>query len=933
MVELGRDVDADFVRLAISERVAGLGAELPSGVVGPSVEPYVPEQFREQRQPLLTYSAAGPYTDAALRDHVERIIAPELRRVEGVAAVVARGGPERVVEIEVDRVKAGAMNVDIATLERVIGDVGYRHEAVTVQERGVVRALIERDTATSPERLLDVTVQSKRGHVVRVGDVAVVHDTYEARSLYRTDGLAAVAFDVQRAYRTNAVAVADRAKTRVADLARRLPTGMVVVLDDDESAAIRAQFDDLRSRSLVSAAIIFTVLFAFLRSLRSAAIVFTTIAFSVLITLNVIYFAGMTLNVLTLLGLAMGFGTVIDTAIVVFENIYRRWRAGESADVAAERGTREVTAALVVSTATTIAVFIPFVYVQGELRVFYVPLALVTGLSQVAGLVVSITLIPTLAARVLDIGPPSSRRRSTAQPRWYVVVYGALVRHTLRVPWLTVAVALVVLAWACYEFDRNVPRGRAWGLWETDTYLVVDIALPRGEEMERTDELARHFERVLRRFREVKRFTTTVSPQSARIRVTFPDSLNDTAAPLAIKDQLTAEGFRVGGAEVRITGFGPSFSSGDAGSPSNYSIAVLGYRYQTVREIADALGRRLALFPRIREVDINATESGLERDRASEIVVRLDRTQLATHALTAADVSRYVAAAVGGASGSQGTVRVAGAEIPFVVKLSGSSSMDVRQLRDLLLPAGGGSGVRLGDVADVAERGVLGRIVREDQQYRRLVSYEFLGPQQLGDRVQDAVMASTHLPDGYRLDRRDKWRWEEDDIRQLYWVLGASLLLIFIITAALFESIVQPVCVLLTVPMALIGVFLLFWWTRASFTREAYVGVIMMSGVVVNSAILLVDRVNQLRTEKVAPLGVAVEQGTLQRVRPILMTNLSAVLGLLPLVLVTNNTDAYIWNALGLAMIGGLCSSTVLVLAVTPAIYLLIERRRDRSAP
>jgi HAE1 family hydrophobic/amphiphilic exporter-1 len=265
------------------------------------------------------------------------------------------------------------------------------------------------------------------------------------------------------------------------------------------------------------------------------------------------------------------------------------------------------------------------------------------------------------------------------------------------------------------------------------------------------------------------------------------------------------------------------------------------------------------------------------------------------------------------------------------VALDGHERLDVQELQQLPIPAPGGGQVRLADVARVGEREVLNRIVREDQQYQRTVSYEFRGPNKLGDKVHEAVMKTTRVPAGYTLVGREEWKWSDDERMQIYGVLAVSLVLVFMVTAALFESLRQPLCVLLTVPMALIGVFLTFFFTEASFTREAFIGVIMMGGVVTNNATLLVDHVNQLRREAGVSLHDAVLRGTLERVRPILMTSAVTILGLLPLVIASEAADANIWNAMGYALLGGLASSTVLVLTVTPALYLLFERGPDRK--
>jgi HAE1 family hydrophobic/amphiphilic exporter-1 len=276
---------------------------------------------------------------------------------------------------------------------------------------------------------------------------------------------------------------------------------------------------------------------------------------------------------------------------------------------------------------------------------------------------------------------------------------------------------------------------------------------------------------------------------------------------------------------------------------------------------------------------------------------------------------------------------VGGEEMKFSVKLAGNRDIDVMKLQDLLIPTTSSrEGVRLADIATVRERQVLNLVRRENQQYSRNVSYEFRGPNKLGDRVRESVVNATNLPPGYTIDDRQQYFFSQEDKQQIWGVIAISIVLIFMVTAAVFESLKQPMCVLLTVPMALIGVFLLFFYTGANFTREAYVGVIMMAGIVVNNAILLVDHVNQLRRKGGLSLDEALVRGTVERVRPILMTSLTTICGLLPLVLFSPNANANIWNALAYALIGGLSSSTILVLSVTPALYHIFEQRAERRA-
>ncbi|MGQ0813816.1 MAG: efflux RND transporter permease subunit [Gemmatimonadota bacterium] len=921
-IEFARDTDMDFARLDLSERLAALESQLPDGVRGPYVQQYVPEQFQDQQTPFLSYTVTGPYTLEALRKYVDDELAPELLRLDGVANVTARGGRQRLLELQLDEVRINSLGLTADDVYQRVAELEYVTQAGSVADRDLMRPLAIRETMHDVAQIANAALLTNNGRIVRVRDIGTVHDTYEEpRSYYRIDGQPAVAFEVTREAGTNTVAVADRVKARVAQLTPQLPQGTRLILDSDESKAIRTQLTDLRSRSILAAIVVFAVLLLFLRSFRSAAIAFSTIAFSILITINLIYFGGFTLNVLTLMGLAMGFGLIVDNAIVVLENIYRRARRGETPAQAAEEGSREVVLPIFAATLTNIVVLLPFVYLQGELRVFYVPLALVVVFSQAASLLVGFSFIPALAARIIG-GRALVPRRA-----WFEPLYRSAVRRSLRHPWKVVAVTVVLFAASFFVFNKYVGRGIVWRPWfGQQTYLSISIEQPRGEELENTDAIVRYFENRLREWPGVERYVSMVSAQRANIRVTFPDSLESTNVPVALKEELSGEGVQFGGAEVRVYGYGASFYGGGS-SPPNYSIKVLGYNYEKVRAIAEGLGQRLQRFSRVKEVDANSSGRTFGRDRATELVLDLDRRNLALHGLSAEDVTRYVSAAVRGET-RRSAIRMAGEELQYSVKLAGYRDIDAIGLMELQVPASAGQSVRLGDVAQLRERDVLNRILREDQQYQRVVSYEFRGPTKLGDRVKEAVINNTALPPGFTIEEEEGFRWSEEDKRQIYGVLAFAVILIFMVCAALFESLRQPICILLTVPMALIGVFLVFWITKASFTREAYVGVIMMSGIVVNSAILLVDHVNQLRRYHGLSLEEALVRGSAERCRPIMMTTVTTIAGLLPLVMFSEAADANIWNALGFALIGGLSTSTVLVLFVTPALYLLFERRK-----
>jgi HAE1 family hydrophobic/amphiphilic exporter-1 len=937
-VSFARDTDMEFARMELSERMASLEEDLPLGATPPRIEMYVPDDFAEARMPVLTYTVTGPYTLEYLREYIEDEIVPELYQIEGVGNIIVNGGRARVLEIELDEQKINALGLKLDQIGARVAQMDVVREAGVVDmPDGRQRTLAIRHRTETADEIRALPLLVDQGRLVRVADVARVYDTYEEpRGHYRVDANPAVSMSIRKEPRTNTVAMADRVKAHIEAREASLPRGARIILDRDQSTSVRKQLSDLRDRSILSAIIVLFVLLIFLRSTRAAAVVFSTVAFAVLITINFLYFSGFTLNLLTLMGLAMGFGLVIDNAIVVLENIYRRRRMGEDAMTAADVGTREVVLPILAGTFTTVVVLIPFVYLQGELRVFYVPLAIVVGMSQFAALFTSFTFTPALGARLLG-GMKAWRGTEPISagslppmppPSFSTRVYGGLIRWTMANPWTTVLLTALMFAGSYYAFDKKVTRGRVWGggFGGGSSYISIQMRLPRGEELERVDELARFFEDRLKAMPEVETFVTNVTASGGSTLVYFPEELEYTGIPEAIKEELFQYSLEWGGAEVRVYGYGPSFYGG-GGSPPNYTIKILGYNYERTREIAEELAKALGSFSRVRNIDTNSS-GGYQADKATELVLDVHRDRLAMHELSARDLVARVNAAVRGRTGGQ-TVRLDGEEMQLSVKLDGYDTMNMHQLNELMIATPSGSAVRLGDVATIRERQVLNTVIRENQQYQRIVAYEFRGPQKLGDRTRDGVIRNTMLPPGYTIEGQQAWSWSEEDKAQIYGIMIVSIILIFMVTAAVFESLKLPLCVLLTVPMALIGVFLVFFYTGATFTREAYVGVIMMGGVVVNNAILLVDHINQLRRKYGLALSDAVHRGTLERVRPILMTSFTTILGLLPLVLFSETADQNIWNALGYALIGGLSSSTFLVMAVTPALYMIFERRAE----
>jgi HAE1 family hydrophobic/amphiphilic exporter-1 len=943
-VRFNGDTRMDVTRIELAERIANLKPTLPAGVRTITVSQWVPPELQFQAQrPFLSYSLSGPYLLEALQHHLTSVISPEILRIPGVSEISIEGGRNRLLEVELIPDVIAALGLSPLDVRQAITNLDIVRDAGSIRtgEREWTLAVRARPASTLEFR--NAILPLRGGQVgqnnvpvlARLDDVATVRDTFEEPQDYlRTNGLPTLRFTVVKAAGVNSVRLAEVVRARMIELQRDLPEGASLVLVDDPSAEIKRAINDLRNRAGVAAGVIYLVLFLFLRSFRSAGMVFATLGLSVLISLIPIYHRGLSLNLMTLMGLALGFGLIVDNAIVVMENVFRRWEEGDPPSQAAERGAREVILPILASTATTLMVLVPFVYLRGELRALYTPMALVVGLTLLVSILVAFSLIPALAPSLLRANQVSAwdgaGYAGPRRPR--SVQRGAgFLQSTLRFPWITVGVAAATVWGSWLLFDERVTRGTLFGNgWGTDrSWIQISIAMPRGSDLERVDELARSFEERVARMPEVERFTTSVRPEGAQIILRFPEELERTATPLVIEQALRAEAATFAGAEVRIIGEGPSFGGvGGGSSAPNYVVTFLGYNYARLAQIAEEFGARMALSGRVRELNTNASAGSL-RERATEFVASIDRDAAARLGLTVREASELVHSSLRG-TGAQGYVMLGEEPVRYEVKLAGFRDVDVQGVLDAVVTTSSGSRVRIGAFTHIEARGVLTQIRRESQQYERSVAYEFLGPRRLGDLVRDEEIANTVLPPGYHIRERTPGWVSTEDLAQLRFVFLISLALIFMVLSALLESVRQPLYILLAVPMALSGVFLIFVWTGASFTREAYLGVVLLGGIVVNNAVLLVDQINRVRRESGLGLEDAILLATLQRVRPIAMTTATTVFGLLPLVLFTKAVDSTFWNALAYVLIGGLMSSTLLVLTVIPSLYLIFERIGSR---
>jgi multidrug efflux pump subunit AcrB len=915
-IELDPTTDVRMARLAILERMELLRPDFPLGAGAPRVANWVPEDLDER--PLIRYTITGPYTAGALSRIARDDIVPRLSAVPGVAGINTRGGADIGVAVAYDPSFLRQQGVSPGLLFEAISNSRIVTALGEEKFGASVRRAVLRDQPGAIEDLADLPIAGPGGRVFRLGDLATVRPEEDAGgNFYRINGLPAVSLDVSRLAAADAIQTAARVRALVAELQSVVPPGVRLRVEDDESIELGKQLTDLVRRGLIAAVSVALVLLLALRNVRATGLVLASAAVAIACTALGLYLLEIPANLLTLAGLGMGIGVLVQNGLVVMERLRT---APDTPEGRAEAG-RKIMPAVLGSTLTTGVVLLPFLYLQGNARAAFVPFAAAFALALGSSVVSSLVMVPALGAGhgVARGGWPRLDRAY----RWVLV-------RLLRWRWATVALTTAALGVLTWGFINKVPRYN-WGDWFGQrTTLSASLGFPRGSDPVSLDLGMRDFERLVVGVPGVEQVVTMAFGDRAYMQVLFEKAAGLGPLPGQLQEALTQRAVLIGGASVSVQGSGPGFNSGYGGGGSvSYRIKLLGYSFDGVERLALDLKERLERIPRVREVDINAG-SFWGGDKAFTVTLVPDRAALARYGLTARDLAAAVAREVRGPVGAQ-RIDIGGEQIEVNLKTTGARERSLEQLRSALVPNAAGAPVRIGDLAAVEEREGLGTVTREDQQYVRIVGYDFRGPNKLADRTHNSFMASIAVPPGYSVsDQRFDYNQDESG-KGLWLVFAIGVALVVLSVALVFDSVWATVIVTLSLPIAVAGVAAAFWVAGAAFGREAAVGVILVVGLAVNQAILLVHGALERRGSGVAGQraslnGAEVVRVARDRSAMIVLVTLTTVASLLPLAIGTDPDSLF--GAIALATAGGTLFGTLGAMLVVPALLMGWRGRR-----
>ena len=924
-------IDLNEVVNDIREQLDFVRGNLPEDASAPMLF-----KFNLSDMPVVFLGLSGEGDVRQLRHMAEETISRRLERLPGVAAVDIQGGRVREIQVQLAADRMAALGITPSEVSMALSRENRNVSAGDMLETG--REVLIR-TIGEFERKVDVEntiVAIRDGRPILVRDVGRVEDGIrEMTNELLINGAPGMRMFVQKQSGSNTVEVVDRLKKEIDAINRDYAGRAEISILMDSAAFIKQAVNNVQMGAMFGAALAILVLFFFLRDMRATLIVGAAIPISVLATIALMYFNGFTLNVISLAGIALGIGMLVDGSIVVLESIYRRLHEGERPTAAAIAGSNEVAMAIAAGTLTTVAVFLPVVFISGFAGIFFNQLAITVSFALLCALFVALTLIPAAAARWLRKVPAS---RSTDSERVAALgpvdlAYGRMIEGALRRPGLVIAMAVVLL----FGSFALVPVIGLELMPESDEgRLNMQVEMPVGSPLEvSTSTMAEIEERVRSAMRpeELDNLLTTAGPESWwRPAQSNQGTMEILLTPITERSRGQEEivaSIRRAIADVPAADIELYASSSNmmmrmmrGGQDARLVVEIRGHDLDEGNVLAQRVVDAMATVPGVVHPRLDREAGQLER------TLRVDRARLAELGLNGSQVADAVEHYVLGRVATR--FRDQGDEFDIRVQLQPEDRLRLEQLPQLPIVTPYGDVVRLGSIASIDPGEGPLSINRENQQ-RIMQVLAGIDGRRFSDVANEveAALARVETPYGFTIDMGGELEEQRQVFLELLIGVLLAVFLVYTVMAVQFESLVQPLVIMTAVPFSLLGVLLTLAVTGTTLNMNSFLGLVVLVGIVVNNAIVLVDNVNRMRREVGCTLHEALVRGARRRLRPILMTTLTTALGLLPLTLGIGQ-GAELQAPLARVVVGGLLASTLITLIFVPSLYLLVERGRER---
>lgn len=921
----------------VRDKVDQAKPRLPDDAENPSIV-----KFDIAMSPILIISITADDSYPVLEKIVNDGIVDPLKRVKGVAAATPRGGLERQIRVDIDRDKLAALNLSVAQINASLAAQNISVPGGNIKMGDKDYLLRTPEEFSSAKEIAEVVIASRNGIPVKLKDVADVRDFYKERTYdVRINGRRGMAVFILKQSGENTVNVARDVAEELEQIKKNLPPDVVVRIVMDNSEFIIASVNNLRDTIIWAIFFVFLVLLFFLGDLRASLIVATSIPISLIITFLLMWLAGYTINNTSLASLAVAVGMVVDNAIVVVDNISRHRQRGQRSKESAVFGTEEVGMAVSASTLTTVAIFIPIIFVGGIAKVVFGQFAAIVTMALMTSLFTALMLVPMLCSKFLKVR--NTKASGSRLDSFYDLgertltrteqLYVRLLDWALRNRKTVIASCVVLFVWsiglAAFVGTEFFPQ-------EDQNRLMVWYELPIGTRYERTGLVAQQLQKIAENYVPERRdcfirwgvlgsteaaFAAEEESHKGVLFLALKPKKERDASPFEIIERLSKITAQIPGATFRFSAEDP-LAQMIFGSGGKLAVELYGHNMNDARRYSKTVAAAISKVRGVKDVDIS------RKEEKPEIKVVIDRDKASQLGLSVKDIGKTIETYFAGTAASK--YREGGDEYDIEVRLREENREKVEDLRDVFITMPGGRQVSLANVAKI-EYGVgPTKIERKDQARYIMVSADVRG-RDLGSAAKDVekIMSRISAPPGfsYKFAGEQKEQKETARLLQIAAILG--MILVYMVMAAQFESYRDPFIIFLSVPFGIVGVIISLAITGQTMNIVTYIALILLVGVVVNNGIVLISYTNMLR-QRGLRLYEAITEGGRSRLRPILSTTITTLLGVAPLAFLRGE-GSEIWLPFAVTTIGGLSLGTFITLVLMPVLYSIFEERKQKA--
>jgi len=912
----------------IRDRLDRIAGALPDDAGKPTLRKFDLSQF-----PILILGVTSNLDPIEVRKIVEEQVSYRFERVPGVAAVDVWGGQEQEIQVRVYADKVKALGLPIS---QIISSIKAQNVSIPtgVLKKGNYELMISTSGEyTNLNELNETVVTVREGIPIQLREIADVVSTHKKNyQIIKINGKPGIRISIQKQSLANTVEVAQETLKELERIRADIPQLDIIPLINT-AEYIERSIGNVTTMAGFGGVLAVFVFIIFLRSFRSTAIISTTIPVSIIGTFIFVYFSGFTLNLMTLGGLAIGVGMIVDNSIVVLENIFRLRKNGLRPKMAAIFGSEEVTSAIIASTLTTLVIFLPMVFIRGMAGIMFKQLAYVISFALLCSLGVALTLIPMLTSRMSNTKHIKKKQAESEEPgkakktigdRIIKEYQGLLVfslGHKKLVVLFTVLLLLLSLALVPFIGVEYMPAA-------DEGEVRVNIEMDVGTRLEVLNEKFEQVQEIINQsVPEVKNAVVRLGSSSwhggshsGNVQLTLKPLVERSRSSDQIANDLRVKLSGIPGVQVRTrAGQGLFvFRLISGGNTERIQIDIKGYDLVRAGFLAETIKGKVENVPGVTDVRLS-----LEAGRPEQRIV-VDRERSAQLLLNVSDIAENLQTIISGTR--SGTYREGGREFDILVKIKDTDAMDLEEVLDLTVVNRNGEPITMKNVVSITSKTTPTEITRKDQERTVTVSVN------ISDRDMNSVLADIRIalkdvviPKDFSIVFAGDFEAQQEAFRELLVGILLAVVLVYMVLACLYESLRDPLLVLFSVPLATVGVILMLFITGTTFNVQSYIGCIMLAGIVVNNAILLVDHINLLRERDGMPVEQAIVEAGTRRLRPIIMTATTTILGMTPLslgILEGGETQA----SMARVVIGGLASSTLITLIFIPVLYMIFER-------